>query len=67
MPTSVFMLFPARRVITMEPSLPDATAVAVAGQRIATVGSFEELAHLHDVVVDKTFADAVVCGRRARR
>ncbi len=60
-------LFPARRVITMEPNSPDATAVAISGDRIVAVGSLAELRDggdggvLADAVVDETFADAVVC------
>jgi predicted amidohydrolase YtcJ len=54
-------LFPARRVITMEPSSPGATAVAVSGDRIVAVGSFEELCHEVDAAIDETFADSVVC------
>ena len=53
-------VFPARRVITMEPSSPDTTAVAVSGDRIVAVGSFEELRD-GDFAVDETFAEAVVC------
>lgn len=39
-PTTVFA---ARRVITMDSGLPDATAVAVAGGRIVAAGELEEL------------------------
>ena len=52
-------VYPARRVITMDPELPDATAVAVAGDRIVAVGTIEDL--LDAGTVDDTFADAVVC------
>jgi predicted amidohydrolase YtcJ len=54
-------VFRARRVITMEPSSPDATAVAVSGDRIVAVGPFEDLRDGGDAIVDETFADAVVC------
>jgi predicted amidohydrolase YtcJ len=57
-------LFPARQVITMEPNSPDATAVAVSGDRVIAVGSLAELRAGGDqvsTVVDETFADAVVC------
>jgi predicted amidohydrolase YtcJ len=54
-------VFPARRVITMEPRSPDATAVAVSGDRIVAVGSFEELRDDGDPVIDETFSDAVLC------
>ena len=53
------VVFPARRVITMDPDRPEATAVAVAGGRITAVGPREELAR--EAVVDSTFADAVLC------
>ncbi len=39
------------RVITMDEELPEATAVAVVGDRILAVGSFDEMSHL---VVDDT-------------
>jgi predicted amidohydrolase YtcJ len=61
MTSAATTLFPARRVITMEPRSPDATAVAVSGQRITAVGSFEDLRGFGDARVDETFADAVVC------
>lgn len=52
-------VFPARKVITMEPGQPDATAVAVSGGRITGVGT---LIDLRDAgTVDDTFADAVLC------
>jgi predicted amidohydrolase YtcJ len=54
-------LFRARRVITMEQSSPDATALVVSGQRIVAVGSFEDLRASGVAVVDEAFADAVVC------
>ncbi|WP_156686794.1 amidohydrolase [Mycobacterium sp. Marseille-P9652] len=52
-------VYPARRLITMEPDGVDADAVAVSGDRIVAVGSFADLRH--DGVVDDRFADAVVC------
>ena len=61
MTVAATMLFPARRIITMEPSLPEATAVAVSGDRIVAVGSFEELRDFGHAAIDDTFADAVVC------
>jgi predicted amidohydrolase YtcJ len=51
-------VYPARRIITMEPAQPDATAVAVSGGRITAVGSIDAL---RDVgVIDQRFADAVL-------
>jgi predicted amidohydrolase YtcJ len=61
MTAAITTVFPARRVITMEPSSPDATAVTVTGDRVTAVGSFAELRDRGDAVVDETFADAVVC------
>ncbi len=54
-------VFPARRVITMEPNTPEATAVTVSGDRVVAVGSFAELRDNGDTRVDETFADAIVC------
>lgn len=53
MPTTVFT---ARRVITMDPQVPEATAVAVRDGRIVAVGIAGDL----DGDVDDTFADAVL-------
>ncbi|GLE52993.1 imidazolonepropionase-like domain-containing protein [Mycobacterium montefiorense] len=61
MTVAVTTLYPARQVITMEPGSPAATAVAVSGDRIVAVGSFEELRDDGNAVVDETFADSVVC------
>ena len=52
-------VYTARRVITMDPDIPDATAVAVADGRIAAVGSLDDLRD--GGTVDDTFADAVIC------
>ena len=52
-------VYAAHRVITMDPDLPDATAVAVSGGRITGVGTLEELRETGDV--DDTFADSVLC------
>jgi predicted amidohydrolase YtcJ len=41
--SAAITVFPARRVITMEPDSPDATAVAVSGDRMVAVGSLAEL------------------------
>ncbi len=59
--TAATTVFPARRVITMEPTMPDTTAVSVSGDRIVAVGSFKELRERSGAVIDETFADAVVC------
>lgn len=52
-------VFTARRIITMDPARPEATAVAVADGRIVAVGSPDELRGTGRV--DQTFADAIVC------
>ena len=56
-------VYPARRIHTMDPSLPEASAVAVQGDRIVEVGSLESLRpwlDVHDHVVDNQFVDAVL-------
>lgn len=53
------IVFPARRIITMDPDHPTATAVAVADGRIVAVGSLEDLARSGSV--DGRFADTVLC------
>jgi len=52
-------VYTARRVITMDPELPEATAVAVRGGRVCAVGAVETLRDAG--TVDQTFADAVLC------
>lgn len=56
-------VFTAEKIITMDPSMPVATAVAVRGDRIVAVGSLESLkpwldAYDHEVV--DTFKDKIV-------
>ena len=53
------VVYPARRVITMNPDQPEAAAVAVSDGRIVAVGSLKELRNTG--TVDDTFADAVLC------
>jgi predicted amidohydrolase YtcJ len=56
-------VYTARRVITMEPGLPEATAVAVADGRIVGVGSVESLQRWIDArggKVDRQLADKVL-------
>ncbi|MCA3178668.1 MAG: amidohydrolase [Burkholderiaceae bacterium] len=56
-------VYVARRVITMDDSLPEATAVGVVGDRIAAVGDLASIepwrAH-YDVTVDERFAKHVL-------
>jgi hypothetical protein len=58
--TAPLTLFRARSVITMDPTHPTGSAVLVDGDRIAAVGSFDELP-TSDCVVDDTVAEAVPC------
>lgn len=53
-------VFRARRIITMNPSNPEGTHVAVRDGRILGVGSYDEVAGWGDHVVDDTFADHVL-------
>jgi predicted amidohydrolase YtcJ len=59
MATSPTTVFTARRVITMDPDLPEATAVAVTDGRVIAVGAVAELREMG--AVDDTFADAIIC------
>ena len=54
-------VFRARRVVTVDPALPTAEAVAVRGDRILAVGSVDELRSAWGpMAVDDTFADSVL-------
>ena len=53
-------IFTARTVITMNPALPRAEAVAVRNGRIVGIGTLDELAGRGEHVVDTTFADHVL-------
>ncbi len=53
-------VYPARRIITMNPGFPSAEAVAVQGDRILGVGSLDELARWGDHRVDDTFRDHIL-------
>jgi len=58
--TDTATVFPARKVITMDPACADATAVLVTGNRVTAVGDADELASLPEVRVDASLAGAVV-------
>lgn len=56
-------VFTAKKIITMEPSLPEATAVAVADGRIVSVGSLESLQGWiaeRGAVIDESFSEKVL-------
>jgi len=53
-------IYPARRIITMNPAVPFAEAVAVRDGRVLAVGTVEELASWGEHTVDDTFADKVL-------
>ena len=53
-------IYPARRVITMNPAFPTADAVAVRGDRVLAVGSVDELAAWGEHTIDARFADNVL-------
>jgi predicted amidohydrolase YtcJ len=57
MPTTVYR---ARRILTLNPSRPDATHVAVREGRILGVGSLEDLAGWGPLELDERFADKVL-------
>ncbi|MEP1473165.1 MAG: amidohydrolase [Halieaceae bacterium] len=56
-------VFPAKKIITMEPALAKATAVAVEGDRIVAVGSLESLQPLLDASngnIDPSLKDKIL-------
>jgi predicted amidohydrolase YtcJ len=57
MPTTIYR---ARRILTMNPARPEATHVAVRGDRILGAGSLDELAGWGDHTLDDRFADHVL-------
>ncbi|MCT1828962.1 amidohydrolase [Brevibacterium luteolum] len=54
------IVYPARRVRTMDPAAPTAEAVAIRGDRFRAVGSVEELLQYPHAVLDERYADAVL-------
>lgn len=53
-------IYPARRIITMNPAQPEATHVAVRDGRILAVGSLEQVAAWGATTLDARFADKVL-------
>jgi len=53
-------IFSARKIITMNPSRPEATHVAVRDGRILGAGSLQELETWGDYSLDETFKDKVI-------
>ena len=53
-------IYAARRILTMNPSRPEATHVAVRDGRILGAGSKEELAGWGESTLDTRFADKVL-------
>ncbi|NNE51546.1 MAG: amidohydrolase [Sulfitobacter sp.] len=53
-------IYAARKILTMNPSRPEATHVAVREGRILGAGSLEELADWGDYTLDDRFADKVL-------
>ena len=56
-------IFIAKKIITMETSLPEASAVAVSDGKIVAVGSVEMLTELmkgREVAIDETFKDKIM-------
>ena len=54
------VIYPAQRILTMNPSNPEATHVAVRGDRILGTGGLEELAGWGEHTLDDRFADKVL-------
>ena len=60
----MFTLFPAKSIITMNPSLPRADAVLVGNGRVIEVGSVDRMTpwlNHHEHVVDDRFKNQVIC------
>lgn len=53
-------IFSARRIITMDPSAPEATHIAVKDGKIFAIGPLEELDGLGNYELDMRFADKVI-------
>ena len=53
-------IYAARRILTINPSRPEATHVAVRDGRILGVGTLEELVGWGPYTLDNTFSDKVI-------
>lgn len=53
-------IYPARRILTMNPSNPEATHVAVRDDRILGAGNLDELTGWGDYLIDDRFADKIL-------
>ena len=56
-------VYPARKIVTMDPSMPTATVVAVREDRIVAVGTMETLVpwlDAHEYEIDAQFQDKVL-------
>jgi predicted amidohydrolase YtcJ len=53
-------IYRARRILTMNPSKPEATHVAVRGDRILGAGELDELSGWGEYQLDERFADKVL-------
>lgn len=60
MTTGSFVIYAAKKIITMCPSQPEATHVAVRDGKILGVGSLEELQGWGEHKLDNTFADKII-------
>src|SRR3954468_13758038 len=53
-------IYSARRILTMNPSRPEATHAAVKDGRILGVGSIDELKGWGEYTLDETFSDKIL-------
>jgi len=59
-PSPELIIYPARRVRTMDPARPVADAVAVRGDRVRAVGTLDELAAYGPARIDDRYVDRVI-------
>ncbi|MEZ5450309.1 MAG: hypothetical protein R3E89_15520, partial [Thiolinea sp.] len=53
-------IFIAKNIITLNPSMPQATHIAVADGRIQAVGPWEAVSHLQGYAMDERFKDQTI-------